>query len=108
VAGDNLFPDLGKGWNAAEFNVFGINNGAQVIFNTGSTLVVRIVVDSGTTSAPLCNSGSTTGETNNLWLTSIKGPATGPGPALIFTESNAVGTLPLLPCTDTLRIAGTN
>ena len=66
--GDNRFTDLGQYWTQTEFNVFGIGNGDRVLFNPGSTLVVRIEVDNGTPNAPTCQLGGygTSGESNNL------------------------------------------
>jgi hypothetical protein len=65
---NNYFPDLGSQWQEAEFNVFGDGGGDQAVFNTGSTVVVRTGVDSGTTSAPSCDDKGFTGESNCLTL----------------------------------------
>jgi hypothetical protein len=114
--GDNQLPDLGQQWNQAEFNVVGGGNGSQAVFNLGSSLIVRTVVDSGITSAPQCVLTGTTGETNNLTLTelatrptnsnspaisstqpgnTVTGPwSGGPGPALVYAESNAADAIP--------------
>jgi hypothetical protein len=112
AAGDNRLSDLGEYWTAAEFNVFGVNNSAQAVFNSGSTLIVRIVTDSGTNSAPQCVAHSgITSETNNLTLTALpRSPASAPGPALIFAESNAPGTIrsPVDSCADVVTVGGTN
>jgi len=68
AVGDNRLTDLGRYWTQTEFNVFGIGNGDRVLFNPGSTLVVRIEVDNGTANAPTCQLGGygTSGESNNL------------------------------------------
>jgi hypothetical protein len=134
--GDNHLPDLGQQWNQAEFNVVGVGNRSQAVFNLGSTLVVRTVVDSGITSAPQCVLTGTTGETNNLTLTelasgpthapegrqmdisstqpgnTVTGPwSGGPGPALVYGESNAAGAiaapLGLGYCVGYVTVAGT-
>ena len=95
ASGNNYFPDLGSQWQEAEFNVFGDGNGDQAVFNAGATIVVRIQVDSATTSAPGCGEQSFTGESNNLTL--VGTPAvvpTTPLPSIVFTESNAPGGTP--------------
>lgn len=52
VVGNNWFPDLGKRWQYAEFNVLGNGGGDEAIFNAGSRIVVRTLLSSGTTNAP--------------------------------------------------------
>jgi len=91
----NLF---GSMWNSAEFNVFGNGGGSQATFNNNATIAVRlglVTVDSSVAS-PICQSGGTTGETNNLNLVpSSCCPISGVGsgePAITFLESNAAGT----------------
>jgi len=82
---------LSQGWNSAEFNVFGYGNGAQVNFPSGSTMLVRLGIIDGTSAAPTCASGSTTGETNNLTLVPSSCCPTG-GPnnlSITFLQSNA-------------------
>jgi hypothetical protein len=118
--GDNHLPDLGQQWSQAEFNVVGVGNRSQAVFNLGSTLIVRTLVDSGTNSAPQCVLAGTTGETNNLTLAelasrptnapvresrrtdisstqpgnTVRGPwSGGPGPALVYAESNAADAI---------------
>ncbi len=134
--GDNILPELGQKWNQVEFNVLGDGGGNEAVFNTGTSLVVRIVVDSGTVSAPLCDPGQITSETNNLPLTELQtipvnaaidarktvdvvstqpgngvaGPwSSGPGPALVFGESNASGSVPIPAgsCTGDVTVPGT-
>jgi hypothetical protein len=87
---------LAGAWHASEFNIFGEGGFDQAIFNgpgpnsPGSTLVVRIAIDDGTTNAPTCQGGGWTGESNNLTL--VPGSCCtigGPSPAIVFTESNA-------------------
>jgi len=94
VAGNNSVAGLATEWQAAEFNVFGDGGLSQAVFNTGSTIVVRTSVDSGTTIAPTCENTGTTGETNNLTLVTTPKPCCpigGASPAIVFTESNAAG-----------------
>lgn len=84
--------NLGQGWNAAEFNVFGRDSGKTASFNTGSTLTVRMDSTDGTTTPPLCISGAgTTGETNNLNLLHSCCPNGGASPGITFMETNATG-----------------
>jgi hypothetical protein len=115
--GDNNIPDLGQHWRVAEFNIFGNGDGSIAEFNSGSTFVVRTSVDSGTNDAPTCDPNGTTGETNNLTLTSMAFvhpvnalaakkniqiahqptpvyPVPWSGwPSLVFTESNVPGVI---------------
>ena len=94
ASGDNYFPDLGTHWQVAEFNVFGDGNNDQAVFNTGSTVVVRTSVASGTSSGPSCDAQSFTGESNNLTLTrTTQVPSITALPSLVFTESNAPGSV---------------
>jgi hypothetical protein len=144
LPGDNRLPELGREWVQAEFNVFGLENGEEVVFNSGSTLVVRIVADSGTTSAPTCAVESLSQESNNLEPTALStipvssngGPAfgveptnpqgtpvatmpnsqqsgvfggpwaNGPGPALVFAETNDPNAKPVNICQDVLTVPG--
>jgi hypothetical protein len=114
VPGDSRLRGLGQGWQEAEFNVFGDGNGSQAVFNSGATLVVRIVTNTGTNSAPQCSNTSTgsTAETNNLLLTALpQGPwSKGPGPALVFAESNVPGTVQVNACANAsfVTVGGTN
>jgi len=63
---DNV-TDIASVWNQAEFNVVGNGGGSEAIFNNGSSLIVKIVVTDGSSSAPSCVfNGGTTAETNNL------------------------------------------
>jgi hypothetical protein len=90
--GNNYFPDLINQWQTAEFNVFGDANGDQAVFNQGSTLVVRTIVDDGVNLfAPVCVQQSFTAETNNLTLVESPALVAENGPAIVFTESNAAG-----------------
>jgi hypothetical protein len=91
--GDNYFPDLGNQWQIAEFNVFGDGGSDAANFNTGSTLVVRTSVASGTALAPTCGQQSFTGESNNLTLVDLTPPVSHSGtPSLVFKESNVAGS----------------
>jgi hypothetical protein len=85
---------LSKGWSSAEFNIVGDGNGSQAAFNSGASIVVQTLTDSvsPTTSAPGCQSGGTTGETNNLNL--VPGsccPVGGSSPAIQFLQSDVSG-----------------
>jgi hypothetical protein len=89
VPGGNFFSDLATKWHQAEFNVFGFGSSSRVNFDPGTTLVVRVGVDSGSGVAPGCNFHSYTAETNNLSIidTAPMPPYNG-HPSLVFTESN--------------------
>ncbi|HTU81136.1 MAG TPA: hypothetical protein VMF61_03345 [Candidatus Acidoferrales bacterium] len=85
--------DLGKGWQGAEFNIFGDLDDSEVQFNRGSTVSVSIETETGSSDAPACaaNAG-TTGETNSLTLVSAPAkPSELEFPSVLFTESNAKG-----------------
>jgi hypothetical protein len=92
--GGNYFPDLGMQWQQAEFNLFGSCCALQAVLNTGSTMVVRLAVTSGTALPPGCSVGGFTGETNNLTLVELMGPVMHSGtPSLVFKQSNAAGSV---------------
>lgn len=87
--GDNHFPDLGSKWKQAEFNVFGNCCNNQAVFNSGSSAIVRIEVDSGTNLGPGCALRSFTGESSNLTLQNVPPTASsGALPALVFAQTN--------------------
>ena len=118
--GDDLLPDVGQWWQYAEFNIFGDSSFEQAVFGPGTSLVVRTVVDSQTNYPPGCVLGGTTGESNNLILTQVQSRLTnapirladiastqsgnaftgpysgGPGPAVVFAESNAPDACPVV------------
>jgi hypothetical protein len=92
--------NLADGWNYAEYNIFGPGGGSAATFNSGSSIVVRINVNNGSTSAPTCLSGSedgTTGETNNLNLVSPCCTYSGSSPSIAFLETN-VSPAPTVSC----------
>ncbi len=92
--GNNYFTDLGNQWQDAEFNVFGDGGSDGANFNTGSTIVVRTSVGSGTALGPSCDQRSFTGESNNLTLVQLMPPVAHTGiPSLVFKESNAAGSM---------------
>jgi type II secretory pathway pseudopilin PulG len=91
--GNNYFTDLGSQWGEAEFNVFGDGGNDAANFNTGSTIVVRTSVGSGTALAPSCDQASFTGESNNLTLVQLMPPVAHTGiPSVVFKESNVAGS----------------
>jgi hypothetical protein len=81
--------DLAAGWTASEFNIVGDGNGTEASFNSGSSIVVRISVDSGTRSAPSCLGEGFTGETNDLSFASAPIAQLGTSPAIVFAESSS-------------------
>ncbi|MBS0456399.1 MAG: hypothetical protein JSS44_03555 [Proteobacteria bacterium] len=80
--------DLATAWNESEFNVVGNAGGSKAVFNSHSSVTVKIAVNDGSTAKPNClkNSG-TTGETNNLSLKTCTGYSAS-APYIQFTESN--------------------
>jgi hypothetical protein len=95
-SGDNLV-NAAAGWNAAEFNVFGLGGGGMAtFFDSGATIVSRLaVLDGNDFVAPNCVPIGFTGETNSLKF----GPTAPafvelPGmPSLVFMEGTAGGAL---------------
>jgi hypothetical protein len=88
TTGSDSVVDLATGWNESEFNIVGDGDGSEAVFNSGSSITVKVAVSNGTKNAPKCaaNAG-TTGETNNLNLGTCTGTA-GTSPYIKFTESN--------------------
>ena len=88
TTGEDSVVDLATAWKESEFNVIGDGNGSEAVFNSGSSITVKVAVSNGTKNAPTCaaNAG-TTGETNNLNLGSCSGTG-GSSPFIEFTESN--------------------
>lgn len=106
--GGNFFPDLGSQWQIAEFNVFGDGNSDEADFNSGTTIVVRTSVDSGSSGGPTCDQQSFTGESNNLTLVATEETVTkSQFPSLVFTESNAPGSTQVA-CADAVSIGDTH
>jgi hypothetical protein len=91
AAGSNYFRDLDKAWQGAEFNVFGLFDGDQAVFNQGSTILVRTRVDNGTTDQPNCVNKGSTGESNSLSLVMTPNSCCafgGISPSVEFVQSN--------------------
>lgn len=88
---------LASGWNYAEFNLFGAGGGSAATFNSGSSIVVRIHVNNGSTAAPTCNANGTTGETNNLSLVAPCCTYGGSTPSIAFLQTN-VSPKPTVTC----------
>jgi hypothetical protein len=106
-SGGNYFADLGSLWQTAEFNVFG-NSNDEANFNTGSTIIVRISVDSGTSIGPNCDEQSFTAESNNLILVATATtPSTSQFPSLVFTESKVAGSTQVT-CADAYSLGDTH
>jgi hypothetical protein len=90
---------LSTGWRAVEYNLVGDGNGTASTLNSGSSMTVRTSLDNGTTSAPVCVSGSFggyTAETNNLNLQTPSGTTrSSTQPAMVWTQnSNSSSTAP--------------
>lgn len=109
--GNNYFPELSTNWTAAEFNVFGNGNSAQLSFNPGSTVTVQIAVTSGSQAGPGCVVTSYTGESNNLTLVNsppMPMPSPGPSPELVFAQTYTVPGGPVASCADAASIGDTH
>jgi len=96
---DDGILDLGDGWRATEFGVFGESGGSQVKFGAGTTLVVKTLVDNETKNAPKCRMDLLTGETNNLQFVGPCCTYGGETPAIVFTLSNDPGATSVCPTT---------
>jgi sRNA-binding regulator protein Hfq len=105
VQGVDTVVFLAQGWQDAEFNVVGDCCGSQANFNTGSTIVVRTSVNSGTLNAPSCLGQGFTGETNNLSFAAPPAAIHGTFPAILFTENSAGGAPSA--CASATGVAGT-
>jgi hypothetical protein len=90
ATGDDSVVYLATAWTESEFNIVGDGRGSEADFNTGSSIMVKVTVNNGTSNAPTCAADSgTTGETNNLNLGSCAGRRFfGDKPYIEFTESN--------------------
>jgi hypothetical protein len=110
ATGNNYFPDMSSQWQEVEFNVFGDGGGSQATFNSGSNLVVRTEVISGTTNGPGCHLKSWTGESTNLTLVNSPptSPAPFPAPALVFSQSNPAPSGALATCADAVSLGDTH
>jgi hypothetical protein len=97
ITASDSITDLASGWNYAEFNIFGAGGGSAATFNSGSSIVVRINVNNGSTSAPSCVDYGTTGETNNLNLVSPCCTYSGSSPSIAFLQTN-VSPAPTVTC----------
>jgi hypothetical protein len=85
------FLGLSNQWTHVEFNAVGDCCGSQAHFGDGTTVGVRIDVDTGTAAAPTCSldADGATGETNNLSLVDGSCCAfSGAKPGITFMQSN--------------------
>jgi len=80
--------DLYQYWLRSEFNVFGLGDGSEANFNTGTSITVTNALkdQSGNAIVPSCIKAGYTGETNNLNLGSCSSEGSG---EILFSESNA-------------------
>ena len=83
--------DISTVWSQAEFNVVGNAGGSRADFNSGAELLVELLLNYGSSSAPKCQPPSkvlgTTGETNNLTLGACVAGG-GKSPYIEFVEGN--------------------
>jgi hypothetical protein len=100
AVGQDSVLNLAGAWNTSEFIECGDCCGKQSNFSNPTTLVVKNTINDGTSNAPSCAPGSTTGETNNLNLAFLPSPPNPPNtlvccpygganPAIEFMETNA-------------------
>jgi hypothetical protein len=99
VQGDGL-TDLSQNWKVAEFDVFGNAGGSEAVFNSGTSLTVRLEADTGmyNSAPPTCElSTSTTAESNDLtYVAPPPKPAAQEFPSIVFRESYpaSIGSTP--------------
>jgi hypothetical protein len=78
---------LANNWTGVEWGVYGDGGGMQGVADfTNTTLVARTTFNNGGTTAPVCDDGGTTAESNNLFLNPPV-PGRNP-PALISTQTS--------------------
>jgi hypothetical protein len=96
---------LSQHWLDSEFNIFGDCCGSQANFNAGTTINVfdAITDQPGNQITPSCVNTSYTGETNNLFLDSCNGTATG----LVFSEATMDYSITVTPSLSTALTGGT-
>ena len=82
-------------WMDAEFNVFGMGNGSQANFNSGTSITITNTLQdqSGNVIVPSCVNTGYTAETNNLYLGSCSSNSNG---QIVFTESNLIPPNPVI------------
>jgi hypothetical protein len=80
--------DLSTAWSSSEFNIIGDGGGSEALFNTGSSVTVKLALTDGSTTAPTCSANAgTTGETSNLTLGKCTAKG-GTSPYIEFTETH--------------------
>jgi hypothetical protein len=78
--------NLYEHWQYSEFNVFGVGEGSQANFNSGTSITVTNTLkdQSGNVIVPSCVNTGYTGETNNLNLVSCSSNSNG---QIVFNEN---------------------
>jgi hypothetical protein len=79
---------LALNWVESEFNIFGGCCGSEAVFNSGTSIRVKVEVINGTTNAPICESNGLTLEYSNLTLGKKCTAVGGAMPYIVFNESN--------------------
>jgi hypothetical protein len=79
---------LAPNWTESEFNIFGGCCGSEAVFNSGTSIRVKVGVTNGTTNAPICESNGLTLEYSNLTLGKKCTAVGGTAPYIVFNESN--------------------
>jgi hypothetical protein len=80
--------DIAQVWQQSEFNIVGDAGGSRADFNRGASITVKVAVTDGSTATPSCVADSgTTGETNNLNLSTCTASG-GSSPSISFKESD--------------------
>ena len=91
LRGPELAPQiqlLGLEFQGSRRHPVGDGSGANAVFNTGSSVTVKIALTDGSTAAPVCSGDTgTTTETNNLKVGACTA-ASGTPPSVSFTESH--------------------
>jgi hypothetical protein len=86
--------DLAPAWNTTEWGVYGDGGGGEANFGTNTTLEAQTAIATTSSSAPACATGSFTGETNNLSLTSTPALGSEPSPTMVSKQTNGTTGTP--------------
>jgi hypothetical protein len=81
--------DLAKYWNTTEWGLFGDGDGDEAYFGAKTSLEAETALTASSgSSAPKCISGGTTGETNNLKLTTTPKLSSQSSPTMASEQTN--------------------
>jgi hypothetical protein len=95
VTGSDSMIDLAKYWNTTEWGVFGDGDGDEAYFGPNTSLEPQTAFTASSgSSAPTCVSAGTTGETNNLKLTTTPKLSRQSSPTMATRQTNGTSGTP--------------